>query len=261
LRGSPDARRGEQYTPRPGGSSVIRDPALATWLVVHRGEIERRLAARLGASLPGSASAEAEALRRFRSFAASALRMGSLAAPALDGLRVEAAAVGRLLDAWIESAAELAGERGKAVTTILGPLAGGFGAALRGTHAARRASGEPRPSSRRAVAAAIDRVADAFFAVDVDTGRIADANPAAGALLGVARDGLLEREAEGFVAPACRGAWSTHLDAMSEGAEPRRFRTELQDAGGSRVEVEASVTRFATRKRTLALVVARPVAG
>ena len=66
----------------------------------------------------------------------------------------------------------------------------------------------------------------------VDTGRIADANPAAGALLGVARDGLLECDAEGFVAPACRGAWSTHLAAVSEGAAPRRLRPELQDAGG-----------------------------
>jgi hypothetical protein len=45
---------------------------------------------------------------------------------------------------------------------------------------------------------------------------------------------------------------------MSEGAEPRRFRTELRDAAGARVEVEASVTRLATRKRTLALVLARP---
>jgi PAS domain S-box-containing protein len=240
---------------------VIRDPALATWLVVHRGEIERRLAPRLGGTLPGSASAEAEALRRFRSFAASALRMGALAAPALDGLRVEPAVVGRLLDSWVETAAELAGERGETLATTLSPLARSFTAALRGTSAARRASGEPRPASRRAVAAAIDRVADAFLAVDVDTGRIADANPAAGALLGVARDGLLEREAEAFVVPARRGAWSTHIDAMSEGAEPRRFRTELQVAGGSRVEVEASVTRFATRKRTLALVVARPLSG
>ena len=240
---------------------MTRDPALATWLVVHRREIERRLAERLGAALPGSASAEAEALRRFRSFTASALRMGSLAAPALDGLRVEAAPVGRLLESWIASAAELAGDRGGALATTLSPLARGFTSALRGTTAARRASGAPRPASRRAVAAAIDRVADAFFAVDVDSGRIADANPAAGALFGLARDGLLEREAEAFVAPGCRGAWSTHLDAMSEGSEPRRFRTELQDAAGSRVEVEASVTRFATRKRTLALVMMRPVAG
>lgn len=237
---------------------MIRDPALATWLVVHRGEIERRLAVRLGGSPPGSASAEAEALRRFRSFAASALRMGALAAPALDGLRVEAASVGRLLDSWIESAVDLGGERGEALATTLTPLARSFTAALRGTSAARRASGEPRPTSRRAVAAAIDRVADAFLAVDVDTGRIADANPAAGALLGVARDALLERDAESFVAPDCRSAWSTHLDAMSEGGEPRRFRTELRDAAGARVEVEASVTRLATRKRTLALVLARP---
>jgi hypothetical protein len=45
---------------------------------------------------------------------------------------------------------------------------------------------------------------------------------------------------------------------VSEGAEPRRFRANLQDAGGRALAVDATVTRFATRARTLALVIARP---
>ena len=106
--------------------------------------------------------------------------------------------------------------------------------------------------------AAIDRVADGFLAIDADTGRIVDANPAAGAMLGVARDALLGIDAMGFVPTEGRTVWWTELDAMTEGCEPRRFDSSLRDAHGRNVPVECSVTRFATRERTLALVIARP---
>jgi len=110
---------------------------------------------------------------------------------------------------------------------------------------------------RRAVSAAIDRVCDAFFAIDVETGAIADANPAAGALLGTTRDRLLGSDAMAYVPESAREAWWTQLDAVSEGAEPRRFRGTLQDSGGRPLAVDATITRFATRSRTLALVLAR----
>jgi hypothetical protein len=55
-----------------------------------------------------------------------------------------------------------------------------------------------------------------------------------------------------------RDIWWTELDAVSEAAEPRRFRGQLQDAQGGAIDVECSVTRFRTRERTLALIVARP---
>ena len=108
--------------------------------------------------------------------------------------------------------------------------------------------------------AAIDRVADAFLAVDADDGRVVDANPAAGALLGVARDALLGVEATSFMPSNGRGVWWTELDAMTEESEPRRFRGQLQDAQGTPISVECSVTHFATRGRTLALILARPSA-
>ena len=86
-----------------------------------------------------------------------------------------------------------------------------------------------------------------------------DANPAAGALLGVARDALLGADAMAFVPGPLRPQWWTELDAMTEAAEPRRFRGELIDSKGTPIPVECSVTRYATRNRTVALGVARPV--
>jgi PAS domain S-box-containing protein len=230
------------------------DRELSSWLIVRRRDIEGRL----GPVLPRPDSAEAEALRRFRSFASSALLRGECAAPALDGVRVPERRAVALLEAWIEAAAEAAGDGRQRVRDALHPLLLRFSVALRATSTARRASGAPLPSSRRAVSAAIDRVADAFLAVDTETGRIEDANPAAGSLLGTTRDLLVGASALGFVTDASRERWSSELDAMSEGDAPRRFRAALRDVRGLEVPVEASVTRFATRSRTLALVLARP---
>ena len=61
----------------------------------------------LAGGVPPAASPEAEALRRLRSFAASALMHGDEATPALDGLRVDLARTGPLLLAWLEAAADI----------------------------------------------------------------------------------------------------------------------------------------------------------
>jgi len=202
-------------------------------------------------------AAEAEALRRFRSFLLLALVQDEPAAPALEGLRTGERRARRVLEAWLEAAAHEAGPDAASLRAALAPFVERFLLALRETTQARRASGAPRPGQRRVVAAAIDRVCDAFFAIDVETGAIADANPAAGALLGTTRDGLLGADAMTYVPEHARETWWTHLDAVSEGAEPRRFRGALQDRDGRPLAVDATITRFATRSRTLALVLAR----
>jgi PAS domain-containing protein len=214
------------------------------------------MSARLGRK-PASASPESEVLRRFRSFTVLTLS-GGQPEPSLDGVRAPYPRVARVLGAWVEAAIETAGPSGPLVRESLDPLRERFQTALRGTATARRASGAPRNNQRRAVAAAIDRVADAFLAVDTDTGTIEDANPAAGALLGTPRDVLLGSEAVGYVPKEEHGAWWTELEAVSEGDDGRHFRTSLSDGLGGSVAVEASVTRFSTRRRTLALFVARP---
>jgi PAS domain S-box-containing protein len=237
------------------------DLRLATWLVRERGAIQAALRAELGAALPPDDTAEAEVLRRFRSFAAAALAGGHAAEPALEGLRVAEPRAERLLAAWVRAAARCAGpEAAGPLSAALEPLLARFAVALRATAPARRAAGVPQVGRRRVVAAAIDRVADAFLALDADTATIADANPAAGALLGASRETLLGSDAMRFVPESARALWWAQLDAMLEGGEPRRFRAPLVDSHGRALRVDASITRYATRARTLALVVARPEA-
>jgi len=235
---------------------VSRNPQIAAWLIAKRGEIEAAMDARLGPAAPSPATTEAEVLRRFRSFAAAALKRGTLPEPALEGIRAPERRVSALLAAWSDAAAEIAGDRAGTVRDALAPLIAHFRGALRNTQHNRRSSGAPR-SNRRAVIAAIDRIADAFLALDADNGAIVDANPAAGALLGVPRDALLGIPAMGFVASADQESWWTQLDSMTEGTESRRFDTHLQDHSGFSIPVDCTMTRFATRGRTLALVLIR----
>jgi len=236
---------------------VTRDPELAAWLVRQRSAIEQRVLVRLGATAPGAAAPETEALRRFRSFAASALLRGRAVEPSLDGLRADEERISNLLGAWSDAAADTAGRRAEEVRQALAPLLTRFRAALRSTTPLRQKSGAPR-TARRAVMAAIDRIADAFVAVDALSGRIVDANPAAGALLGTTRDALLEGNLADWVPPAERDRWQLELDAVSEGSEPRRFDAGLRDGHGAQLPVEARATRYVARDRVLALIVARP---
>ena len=233
-------------------------PDLARFLIRNRGQIEARMAAQLGAAAPRASSAEAELLRRFRSYASASLSGGDAPEPALEGVRVHDRRAAALLDHWIAAAADAGGRHADAIEQALKPLSQTLVGRLRQGAGPRRARGAPR-AKRRAVSAAIDRVADAFFAVETDTGQIVDANPAAGSLLGVARDALLGVDALSFVAPDRQTAWWSELDAMAEGGEPRRFENRLRDAHGHEIDVSCSLTRFATRDRTLALVLARPL--
>lgn len=212
--------------------------------------------AKLGPAAPAASSPEAEALRRFRTFSATALMRGEAPPPNLDGLRVNQRRALALLDAWLESSTLLAAENGEVVYNAQKPLADQFARALRTSHNGRKQSGSPR-LARRAVSAAIDRVADAFLAIDTDSGTIEDANPAAGAMLGVNRDAILGVSAKSFFAPGAQNELWTRLDALSEGDESIHFVTTLVSAGGAPIEVEVTATAFTTRSRTLALLLAR----
>ena len=62
-----------------------------------------------------------------------------------------------------------------------------------------------------------------------------------------------------FVPKEKQESWWTELDAMTEGVESRRFKSALQDRSGASISVDCTITRFATRGRTLALILLRPV--
>jgi PAS domain-containing protein len=236
---------------------VNRD--LASWLMSQRLEIERIMGERLGAAAPAASGPEAETLRRFRTFAATALMRGEAPRPVLDGLRPNERRVMALLGCWSESACTLAGPDAKVVAAALAPLLDAFRLAIRMTGTKRKTSGRPRVA-RRAITAAIDRIADLYLALDVDCGEILDANPAAGASLGVARDALIGIEFNAFVPPDLQGPWWTALDAIAEGQDHHVFHAAMHDREDQRLRLEVSATRYLMRGRTLALVVARPAA-
>jgi PAS domain S-box-containing protein len=228
----------------------------ASWLVTRRAAIDRALAVRRGGDLPRAAAPESEALRRFRSFAAASLRSGAIGAPALDGLRVDPGAAAHLVSEWCRAAEDVAGPEAALLRMSLAPVRARFEAALTGAEAAHAARQAPRPA-RRAVVGAIDRIADAFLAIDVDTGVIADANPAATALLGAPREALLGAPAEQWVDPPERDRFRTEIGTLAESATPRRFRSTWCDAQGIGHPVELHATRSTSRSQVLALVVAR----
>ncbi len=230
---------------------------LAQWLLSQRLEIERIMQDRLGAAAPAASGPEAETLRRFRTFASTALMRGEAPRPVLDGLRPNERRVMALLDCWAEAATELAGPDKDVVAAALAPLLNAFRLAIRTTGTRRKTSGRPR-ATRRAVAAAIDRVADIFLALDTDSGEILDANPAAGAALGVARDALIGLSFNAFVPTDTQGPWWTALDTIAEGQDNHVFLASMRDREGRPIRLEASATRYLRTDRTIALILARP---
>jgi PAS domain-containing protein len=177
--------------------------------------------------------------------------------PPLDGVRADAARALRAVEAWCEAAVAVAGPQGPELEGLLAPLVARFGTALTGARLARDARRAPRPA-RRAVVGAIDRVADAFLAVDLADGLVVDANPAAAALLRTPREALLGAAAERFVRPDARAGWSDELAELVESDAPRRFRAVWLDSLAHPVAVEAHATRHQpTRDRLLALILAR----
>ncbi len=204
--------------------------------------------------------AESETLRRFRSFATASLRHGEIGEPALDGVRVEPDRALLWVGRWCEAAVAAAGERGDLLDAALTPLRQRFATGLRGQQLSRRAT-RAKPAKRRAVSGAIDRVADAFLAVDLDSGEIADANPAALALLGVERELLLGRRATRHIDRDSRELWTERLESLGESGEGQRFRVIWRDEFLSPVAVDVNAAPHLTRRRRLALLTARPVAS
>jgi PAS domain S-box-containing protein len=222
---------------------VQQNRELASWLIGQRKTIEDLMAARLGAAAPGAAAPESEALRRFRSFTSASLMRSQAAPPALDGLRINERRVMALLETWVECATQLSPpDLPEPLRKTLSPLLDDFRLAIRSTSTGRRARGAPR-AKRRAVVAAIDRVADAFIAIDSDTGKIEDANPAAGAMLGIDRDALIGVDALAFVPSADHAVWWSRFDEIAEGVEHQEFAGVVIDNGACRVRFSATATR------------------
>jgi len=239
-------------------AEISSSPEWASFLVTRRVAIDRALLDGNGA-LTLAGEAEREALRRFRSFAASALRRGGeVPEPALDGLRVDAARALHLVEAWCGAAGNEAGGGAPSLESALAPLVRRFGESLRSNQLAEPAK-RARSPRRRAVIGAIDRIADLFLAIDLESHEIADVNPAAAAALGVERADLLGQPAERFVHKDTHDVLRERLASVAEGGEGERFKLILRDEFERPIAVEVCATPYPGRRHRLALFAARPI--
>ncbi len=238
--------------------------AIALHLDRYRGAIEAEVDRRLGRADPAP-EARAEIVRRFRSFCRLASVDPGMARPSLEGL------AGQSCDG-LENAVRIASE----VATTCGldaeqakdldQLCERFRAGIR--RQLRPEDLEPStPKSRerrkranagKRVRAAIDRIDDAYLALNLEDGRIFDLNPAAEALLGAEANALLDHEFSDWVFAGDRDRYESleaRLDA-GESAPPTRLRFRRQS--GEPVAAEVSIASHTIAGRRLAILVVRP---
>jgi PAS domain S-box-containing protein len=238
--------------------------AIALHLDRYRAPIEAEVDRRLGRAEPAP-EARAEIVRRFRSFCRLASVDPGMARPSLEGL------AGQSCDG-LENAVRIATEAATLCgldpqeAELLGALCQRFRAGIRrqlrpedlepSTPGARER--RKRANAGKRVRAAIDRIDDAYLALNLEDGRIFDLNPAAEALLGAEANALLDHEFSDWIAATDRDRYESleaRLDA-GESAPPTRLRFRRQS--GEPVSAEVSIASHTIAGRRLAILVARP---
>jgi PAS domain S-box-containing protein len=236
--------------------------AVALHLDRHRAAIEAEVNRRLGRAEPAP-EARLEIVRRFRSFCRLASVDWAMARPSLEGLAGHSCDG---LETAVRIAAESAAGSGLDAeqASLLGALSERFRAGIR--RQLKPEDFEPhvaaperrkRANAGKRVRAAIDRIDDAYLALNLDDGRIFDLNPAAEALLGAEANALLDRELADWIEPGDRAGYASleaRLDA-GESAPPMRLRFRRRD--GEAVAGEVSVAGHTIAGRRLAIFVVR----
>jgi PAS domain S-box-containing protein len=238
--------------------------SIALHLDRHRTAIEGEVDRRLGRAEPPP-EARAEIVRRFRSFCRLASVDWNIARPSLEGL------AGQSCDG-LENAVRVATEA--AVTCGLDPAGGELLAMLseRFRSGIRRQlrpedfePSAPRARERRKranagkrVRAAIDRIDDAYIALNLEDGRIFDVNPATEALLGAETNALLDHEFCDWIAPADRGQYQSLEARLDAGESAPPTLLSFRRRSGEPVAAEVSVAAHTISGRRLAIFVVRP---
>jgi PAS domain S-box-containing protein len=226
-----------------------------------RATIEDEVDRRLGRGEP-SPEARLEIVRRFRSF----VRLASIdldsARPSLDGLGGNSPAG---LEKAIEIAVDVAGlcEPPAAVMESLRGLEARFRTGIRRIMRPSEPERKQRRGRRRAlhggkrVRAAIDRIGDAYLALDLESGRLADLNPAAEVLLGAPAVTVIERPFVDLIEPEARPAFGELEARLDADEDTGPVALALQRHEGKAVPVEVSVANHTISGRRLAIFIAR----
>ncbi|NRA01307.1 MAG: PAS domain S-box protein [Myxococcales bacterium] len=234
--------------------------AAALFLTRHRAAIEAEVDRRLGRAEPPPA-ARAEIVRRFRSFCRLASLDLSSARPSLDGL---AGTSPEGLERAISTAVQVARSCGpapdieQALQSLGARFRGGIRQLMRPSESPVRKRGRRKlPNAGRRVRAAIDRINDAYVALNLDTGRIYDLNPAAETLFAADAAKLLDREFEELVEPALLPQYQSLQARLDAGEDPGRTEMVFARTNGERVPVVLTISNHTIGGRRIAIFVAR----
>jgi PAS domain S-box-containing protein len=240
-------------------AAVLRDTV--RFLDRYRGTIEDEVDRRLGRREPPPA-ARREVVRRFRSFSRLASIDLDSARPSLDGLGGNSPAA---LEQAIEVAVDVAClcEPEPSVAEALRSLEARFRTGIRRTLRPAEPERRARRGRRRALhggrrlRAAIDRISDAYLALDLESGKLADLNPAAEALLGTPAVTLIEKPFADLLAPEAVARFADVEARLDAGEDVSPTVLHFRGAEGASVAAEVSAASHAISGRRLAVFVAR----
>lgn len=233
-------------------------------IVVHldryRGVIEPEVNRRMGRGEPTPA-ARAEIVRRFRTFCRLASFDMHAARPSLDGLGgQDPPGLERAVSIAVEVAIECCPP--DHVKQPLRDLELRFRAGIRHLMTPKeerrpRKGRRKTPNAGKRVRAAIDRIADSFVAVCLDTGTIYDVNPAAETLLGIDAEKLLKRPFIDLLPASARADFQS-LEARLDAGEDSSVESMVFNRGdGGTVRAEVSVANHTIGSKRLAIFIAR----
>jgi PAS domain S-box-containing protein len=237
--------------------------------VVHldrlRDAMEDEVNRRLGRAEPGP-GARAEILRRFRSFCRLSSLDPASARPSLEGLQGNASLA---LEEVVRHGAEFAAARAPLpqIAAQISALDRRFRAGIRRVLQPEDAQPQPRrrdrrrtPNAGRRVRGAIDRISDSYFALNLETGKLFDANPAAEALLGRDAESLLACDFWELIAPVHRQRARDLEARLDAGEDSPPVVLLFARSNGDVVPLELSVANHTIAGRRLAIFVAREAA-
>ncbi len=227
----------------------------------YRAVIEAEVDRRMGREEPPP-EVRGEIVRRFRTFCRLASLDVGAARPSLDGLGGNSpGALEQVLARAVEVALECSPplEVASALVSVQARFSAGMRRIMspREPDRRRRRGRRKVPNAGRRVRAAIDRIGDAYIALNLDTGLIFDVNPAAETLFGSEAEHLLRRPLAELVAPGDRQTFADLESRLDAGEDAGPLELSFARRNGDFVRVETLVSQHTIAGKRLAIFTSR----
>ncbi len=245
------------FRPFMGAGDRVALRAAVLHLERYRGAVEAEVNRRMGREEPPP-EVRAEIVRRFRTYCRLASLAVATARPSLDGLGGNSpASLERALGRAVEVALECGptAEVARALVEMQASFLAGMRRIMSPRESERKKQRGRRkvPNAGKRVRAAIDRIGDAYVALNLDTGKIFDVNPASEALFGTEAEHLLERPLENLVAPQDKRTYADLESRLDAGEDSGPLEITFARPNGDFVSVETLISQHTIAGRRLAI--------